>query len=143
MTAEAAPEPGRSAVAGRPSRRAVLAALLGGGAVVATGAAYVVLSGNDDAADTAAAPTEVAPDDALAAVGRRYLRDHPDEADVAVLLDALPALGDAAPADPTTQLAVLRDQVAADYESGDVVEVDGWILALTEARAAALYALDP
>jgi len=141
VTDDAATDPGRP-TAGRPSRRAVLAALLGGGAVVATGTAYVAISGGDDGPDTDAAPAEVPPDDALAALGRRYLRDHPDEADAAVLLAALPALGGAVPDDPTTQLAVLRDQVAADYESGAVVEVDGWILALTEARAAALYALD-
>lgn len=132
---------GDGAATGRPTRRAVIVALLGGGAVVAAGGAYVVLSGGDDA-DTTSEPADVAADDALVAVGRRYLRDHPDEADAAVLLAALHALGDSVPAAPATRLAVLRDQVTADFEAGEVVEVDGWIISLTEARAAALYALD-
>ncbi len=58
-----------------------------------------------------------------------------------MLLAALPALGGSVPTDPATQLAALREQVAADYEADEVVELDGWLIARTEGRAAALYVL--
>lgn len=121
-----------------PSRRAVLAALVAGGAAL-LGVGVVAVTRNDEGAPDPGADVSV--DAALVALGRRYLDAHPDEADEAVLLDALPALGGQAPSDPATQLAVLSEQVAADYADDDLVVLDGWILARTEGRAAALYAL--
>ena len=34
--------------------------------------------------------------------------------------------------------STLHRRIAADFERGDVVEVDGWVLSLTEVRLAAL-----
>jgi hypothetical protein len=79
--------------------------------------------------------------DALVAVGGRYLEDHPDEADQATLLAALPALEGEVPERPGRALGVLAEQVAADHEAGETVSLDGWELSRTECRAAALYAL--
>ncbi len=45
------------------------------------------------------------------------------------------------PERPGLMLRVLAPQVVADHESGAIVELDGWVLSRTEARAAALYAL--
>ncbi len=45
---------------------------------------------------------------------------------------------------PKSDLDPIRaatDQVAADFEAGDTVVVDGWVLAVSEARAAAAVAL--
>lgn len=79
--------------------------------------------------------------DALVAVGTRYLEEVPDEADQAVLLEQLPALEGTVPERPGPMLGVLEPQVVADHTTGDLVELDGWVLSVTEARAAALYAL--
>ncbi len=78
---------------------------------------------------------------ALVAVGTRYLEVTPDEADQQVLLDALPALNGEVPERPGAGLRVLAPQAAADHESGDTVDLDGWVLSRTECRAAALYVL--
>ena len=138
MTApRGAPEEGE----GRPTRRLVLAALLGGGALVAAGVGVARVAGDDGDSGTASEPTDVPADVALTALGERYLREVPAERDEAVLLAALPALGGSVPTDPATQLAALREQVAADYEADEVVELDGWLITRTEGRAAALYAL--
>ena len=68
------------------------------------------------------------------AVGEAYLRAVPEEADLAALLAALPAPdGDV--------VAAARRYVKADFESGRIVAVDGWMLARSEARAAAALAL--
>ncbi len=79
--------------------------------------------------------------DALVAVGTRYLEDAPEEADQAFLLEQLPALEGTVPERPGPMLGVLAPQVVADHTSGDLVELDGWVLSRTEARAAALYAV--
>lgn len=142
-----APGAGEEEGEGRPSRRLVLAALVGGGALVATGVGVaLVADGGDGEGDGGSSaggePTDVPADAALAALGERYLREVPAERDPAVLRAALPALDGSVPADPATQLAALREQVAADYEADEVVELDGWLIARTEGRAAALYVLE-
>lgn len=67
----------------------------------------------------------------LVTIGTRYRELHPDD-DPAIVGDGLSA------DDPSGSLASLRRRVQSDFESGDVVDVDGWVLARTEARAAAL-----
>lgn len=76
---------------------------------------------------------------AVAAVGRRYREDVPEEDDRAVLLDALGlGRGEVTGLDDLPDLA---QAVTADFAAGRTVSVDGWVLALTEARAAALVSL--
>lgn len=124
-----------------PSRRAVLVGL--GGVAVGGVVGWRLLDDGDDEAAGPTTATAAPPDpasslgDALVAVGARYLEDHPDEADVDVLLAELPALDGTVPDRPGQDLGVLADQAAAD----DVVELDGWVLSVTECRAAALYAV--
>lgn len=76
----------------------------------------------------------------VAAVGEAYLADHPDEADEATLLAAIGIAPDAF-GDPNAQLDALADQIHADFGAGDTVQVSAWALSLTEARLAALVAL--
>ncbi len=130
-----------------PDRRTVLKGLAAGGAVVVGGGliARQVLDDGEAAAPTTTAPPPSEPrstmGDALVAVGARYLEDEPQEADQAFLLDQLPALEGTVPERPGPMLSVLAPQAVADHSAGDLVELDGWILSVTEARAAALYAL--
>ena len=130
-----------------PDRRTVLKGLAAGGAVVVGGGliARQVLDDGEAAAPTTTAPPPAEPrstmGDALVAVGARYLEDEPQEADQAFLLDQLPALEGTVPERPGPMLGVLAPQAVADHTAGELVELDGWILSVTEARAAALYAL--
>jgi hypothetical protein len=77
---------------------------------------------------------------AVQRVGDAYLAAHPDEADAEVLAAALPADVDAE-GDPLRLMRAVEDAAAADYAAGRVVLVDGWRLAQTGARAAALVSL--
>ena len=68
------------------------------------------------------------------AVGRAYLRQTPGEADTAVLMAALVA-------DDPDPVAAAGRLVASDFALGRTVELDGWVLSVSEARAAAVVAL--
>jgi hypothetical protein len=120
------------------------------------GASVVVVGGgvvgwqllDDDDAPAAPTTTEPPPPEpssslaeALTAVGGRYLEVVPDEADEQVLLAALPALNGTVPEQPGQGLRVLAPQASQDHVTGEVIELDGWVLSLTESRASALYAL--
>ena len=77
-------------------------------------------------------PDELPP--GVMAVGTAYIALRPDEGDVESLLTALPSPdGDV--------LAAARDAIVADFSSGDTVAIDGWMLAVSEARAAAVLTL--
>jgi hypothetical protein len=81
--------------------------------------------------------------DSARVVGKAYLERVPAEASASRLVDqvaaALPAghraLREASDADLRS---LLEARIRADFEDGKVVDVDGWVLAPTEAR---LYAL--
>jgi hypothetical protein len=78
--------------------------------------------------------------DAVARVGEAYLRlverdEHPDGNSVA---EPAGATG----ADAFHRLESEAGAVRRDFEKGDVISVDGWRLSSTEARMAALVALE-
>jgi hypothetical protein len=82
--------------------------------------------------------------DSLAAIGRAYLRRHPAEQDLGELRDRVPVLVDARTrADARAALPRVAAVAREDFAAGDVVDVGGWRLARTEARAAAVVALLP
>jgi hypothetical protein len=80
-----------------------------------------------------------------ASVGREVLAARPEEADADTLVRRLVegerARFEAAAADPEKLAALLRERHRADFESGRVRPVRGWILSDTEARLCALAAL--
>lgn len=67
-------------------------------------------------------------------IGLAHMAERPREADLASLLTLLPS-----PDGDVTAAAQAR--VADDFEAGDTVVLDGWVLAVSEARAAAVLAL--
>ncbi|NBB73477.1 MAG: hypothetical protein GVY35_07350 [Bacteroidetes bacterium] len=72
------------------------------------------------------------------ALGRRYRAVHPEEDRRAALVEVLRgAIGPG--------LGSVRDRldarVRADFAQGRTVQLDGWILSVTEARQCALYSL--
>lgn len=84
-----------------------------------------------------------------AMLGKEYLRCHPREANVALLLDLLagemghcttPSPGGSRACTPSTD-EVLGALHLSDFEHGRTVELWGWVLSRTEARLYALRAL--
>jgi hypothetical protein len=76
--------------------------------------------------------------DGVVALGRIYLDDHPSEDDADFLVRRLAGIDPGRPIRP--QFPDLAPAVAADFEAGRVVSVDGWQLSRTAARAAAAVA---
>jgi hypothetical protein len=76
-------------------------------------------------------------------LGRHYLATHPDEANVATLATLLYSEGSGwwPPDGPAVLRAGIAARRKADFSAGRVVQVDGWVLTSTEARACALAAL--
>jgi len=112
--------------------RRVLLRWLGGGALAALGVhARPAGAEGDDRHDAVVA--------ALTRIGRRYLEVVPAERDAATLHARLAEF--AAPADVLAHPAALERAVRRDFERGDILALDGWILSRTELRAAALFAL--
>jgi hypothetical protein len=141
---DASPEPTEDARRGM-SRRAVVVGI--GGAATAALVAVMVGrqiadSSNDDDGDDRAAAADVPSDDeAIKRVGEAYRAAYPEEDDVEVLEAALPRFEGLSGQQVQDQLSTLRDQVRTDFAEGNIVMVDGWLLAATEARAAALVSL--
>jgi hypothetical protein len=79
--------------------------------------------------------------DALRYIAEAYMRSHPDERDVNVLKDALyeSLAADGELDDPRR---AVRDAVSRDFDQGDTVSLDGWLLSRTEVRLWALCAID-
>lgn len=123
---------------GRISRRRAL--LLLGGAGVATGGALAfraLVEDDPTAGPEPSAGPRVVPAGDVAVIGERYLLLYPDEASVDALSEAVaPAGGDGAAA-----FAALRGRIHRELRRGEVVRVDGWVLARTEARLCALVHL--
>jgi hypothetical protein len=114
-------------------RRAFLAGLVAALGLVAAGRAF--------ARATTAAGSAPPPLAALlrqrssaAAVGARYLREHPAERAAAL---RAPGPRGARALDATARRRALRRESARDFAEGRVVRVDGWILSRTEARLCA------
>ena len=131
----------------RVGRRGFLSGLLG---VVA--AASVPIGWVGRAFGAAATPTSPAEKVAslfsdpvgVARIGTAYLGVAPDEGSVDVLLAALAPAGQS-PEEWWTAVGVrelrltVRTAAHADFVAGDVVDLEGWQLARTEARLAALF----
>ncbi len=72
------------------------------------------------------------------AIGRRYLSRYPDDAGAQAFARDLRRAG---AGDPTAARLALRARVREDFERGDTVLLDGWVLARGECQACAALAL--
>jgi hypothetical protein len=123
---------------------ATAAVLLGSGVLAACGADDEARpeAGSDDSTAEATIPEGVDPDAVgLAAIGASYVATTDDiatreDAEAALELDPGSDLT------PSELLAERADAIHADFEAGEVVELDGWVFSVTEARIAALAAFD-
>jgi hypothetical protein len=112
------------------SRRTVLGLLAGSGIGLLVGCGSGP-SADERACGAVQASIPEAPA-GLVAIGARYRQLFPD--------DDLTAVGRDLPEEPGAALAALSERVRADFAAGDTVDVDGWVLSRTEARAAAIVA---
>ncbi|MGK2930314.1 MAG: hypothetical protein ACSLFO_12135 [Acidimicrobiales bacterium] len=112
--------------------RRTLLALFGGSAL---GLLVGCRAGPSDEERACASIQDAIPDvpAGLVAIGTRYRELHPDD-------DIHAVASGSSDGDPASILAQLIERVRADFDAGDVVDVDGWMLARTEARAAAVLA---
>lgn len=87
-------------------------------------------------------------DESAAILGRLYLANIREEADLARLMPLIrDALGSTEISPASTDSATLRTALASriqkEFSNGDVVSVDGWLLSITEARVCAVASLVP
>jgi hypothetical protein len=100
----------------------------------------------DAAPDAPASPDERTPDERppieattpIGLVGAAYLALTPDEASREKLLELVPELAGVRRREIEAQLGLLAERVRDDFAAGDTVVIDGWVLARSEARGAAL-----
>lgn len=72
-------------------------------------------------------------------VGELYLQEHPEEADPSVLLARIFEVVDPeAPRCRATGLSALREASRRDFREGRTVQLEGWMMGLTELRVCAL-----
>lgn len=117
---------------------------LGGAAGLALVGAVVgtrLMDDDDDPDERTTGADRPSTDEAIERVGAAYRKTYPDEDDVEVLRASLPQFDGLSGQEVQEQLGTLRDQVRSDFAEGRIVMVDGWLLAVTEARAAALVSL--
>jgi len=107
------------------------------GAALAWAPAAAAPALSDPAAFRTALRTALAELHDPARLGRSYLAARPFEADRAALARALGTVGASAP----TIASRLDLQRRRDFARGEIVVVEGWVLARSEARACALLAL--
>jgi hypothetical protein len=128
----------------RLSRRGFLTRLLAGAGCLVVGRGSSPRDASPEA--LAARIVSVVPDRRRAAVlGRAYLREAPSEASVTGLVAAISS-GCVPQLDSRTSGAAdvrraLTARIESDYAERRVVDVQGWLLAPTEARICALTAL--
>lgn len=134
------PTEGTGDAGGQPrrefSRRSVIGGLAAGG--LTAGLIGSLVAACSDGSESTGSPATEA-EAAIVRIGRRYREEHPDDDDREVLLERL-GVG-AEDARSSTFLSSLDAQVADDYGAGRTVRLDGWVLSVTEGRAAALVSL--
>ncbi len=117
---------------------------------VVVGALAAAGCGEQDASRSAAAlpswlPGAVGDVDAAARIGRVYLSANPGEQNLDTLLAAIDTALSADPgsreSDAQRLLAALQRAVRSEYLRGESVNVQGWVLSITEARVYAVLAL--
>jgi hypothetical protein len=106
---------------------------------LAGGAAAITIVAPHDVAFGRALASDAEPRDPITSLGRAYLSLTPEEQSVDTLFERVPGLHRNQPV--VEQLSGLQAKVTADFARHRTVSIDGWRVARTEARVAALHAL--
>ncbi len=109
------------------------------GFVAVAAAAPFVPRLNFDRLDRSTRAARAVATDGVVRLGRAYLKAHPKDASVRRLRTEITGLDATKPVRP--QLPAIAAACTAEFVRGRTVAVDGWLLAGSEARAAAAVAL--
>lgn len=104
--------------------------------VLAAVAESACTAGNDVVVDRPALIAMLGPD-RVKQIGERYRAQTPSENSASALRMEIARRGRF----PFPQRDPIANQIERDFEDGRVVIIDGWVLAITEARQAALFSL--
>lgn len=99
---------------------------------------------NDELASALSKPTffsRFADQQTIHNAGADYLKSVPSENSKSKLLDMLKDGVDASAKDNATIQIVIGQKVQHDFDHGDTIISDGWVLSVTEARQCALFSL--
>jgi len=77
----------------------------------------------------------------LAAIGKAYGALHPDEYSLRKLERNLAVNNLSSDTSPNKIFATLDKAIQADFDSGNIIILEGWVLSITEARQCALFSL--
>jgi hypothetical protein len=72
---------------------------------------------------------------ALQSIGRKFGKSFPEQYDAVKLGQQQPI------SDPSVLASLLADKTTRDFNTGDTIVLEGWVLSLTEARQCALFSL--
>lgn len=128
-------------------RRDFLLVTAAGSAALSLPAALLSGMAPFDGARTLAHPTAlqtIGPAEFIRELGRTYRSRRPEEDDPDVLAQAIHGSYDSRAISLETHVALSVSpdrRIQADFEAGRTVQLDGWILSVTEARQAALYSI--
>lgn len=111
----------------------------------AVGAPFLNCSQVDPALDKILAMpqtlSEVQDQNMIKAIGKAYGAAYPDEYSVKKLERKLAGNDLSSATSPKEIFAALSKNVRADFDSGNTIILEGWVLSLTEARQCALFSL--
>ena len=113
--------------------------VVGGLSTGTLGSLAAACSGDDGASPAGGDPIATDAEKAIDRIGRRYRQEYPEEDDVEELVSLLGI--DAGSVASPDDLPAFSSDVVADYEASRTVRLDGWVLSVTEGRAAALISL--
>lgn len=77
--------------------------------------------------------------DTLLQIGRGYIQGNPAENGLRSLADSI--ANELSDADAPGLKEQLQRQISREFETGKILQIEGWLLARTEARQCALYSL--
>ena len=77
----------------------------------------------------------------LVAIGKAYGAAHPDEYSLRKLERKLAENNLSSDTPPNKIFATLDKAIQSDFDSGNIVILQGWVLSITEARQCALFSL--
>ena len=113
--------------------------VLSGAAVLAAGSAYWYMSSNGGkkAFDFPDTLSKILDSQAIILIGRDYLAKFPKHNDRNILLQLLKDNTIVA-----NDVSRLGKAIEKDFETGNTMVLNGWVVSLTEARQCALYSLN-
>lgn len=104
---------------------------------LAAGAAYWHFKTPDYSLEDPQILSQFLNDSDIVEIGKSYRRRHPEEDHAETLLELLIG-GDT---DENRAVSKITNDIENDYEKGNTLVIDGWVISVTEARQSALFSI--